>query len=375
MKTKGMLFYLLQPFLVTIVVFALYSNTFAADKTKIMIVSSYHKQYLWSQDTNKGVCQALIDFKFFDSEDDSDKFTENDFVETKRAIVKKLWMDTKRKTSRSEIAKTVGYVIREVDAFKPDILLLGDDNAVRYIGKHYIDTDIPVVFWGVNGLPLKYGLLDSIERPGHNVTGVYQSGYLQEGLSFLTKLIPSVKKFAILSDDSPTGRSKAKDLNRMAKEGQLSVNLVEMVITNSFSEWKKKALELNEVVDAFFVLNHNTLKDDKGVSIGQMEAGAWYLNNVKKPDVGHEKQFVEEGMLCAVDDSGFKQGYEAVKIAYMILVKGKDPAFIASYAPKRGKFLVNRQRAKMLGLTNIIENNPIIEGYIEKALALEPKSK
>ena len=49
--------------------------------------------------------------------------------------------------------------------------------------------DTPVVFWGVNGRPLKYGLLDSLERPGHNVTGVYQAGYLEECLaSFLTRL-------------------------------------------------------------------------------------------------------------------------------------------------------------------------------------------
>ncbi len=343
----------------------------AETKKRIMVVSSYHKEYLWSQDTNKGVCAALLDYKYLDNEDQAKAFTKNDYVESSGAIIKKLWMDTKRKTSRTDIGKAVGRIVGEIDRFNPDIILLGDDNAANYIGNQYIDTEIPIVFWGINGLPLKYGLLDSVKTPGHNVTGIYQAGYLQECLLYLKKLVPSIKTFAILSDDSPTGRSKAKQLERMSEEGKLPVKLIKTVVTNSVSEWKSNALELEKKVDAFFVLNHNTLKDDEGRSIDQMEIGAWYLRNIKKPDVGHEKQFVTEGVLCAVDDSGFKQGYEAVKTAFKILEKGENPAVISSYAPERGPFIVNRERAGMLGINNLIDNNPIIDEFIEKSLALE----
>ena len=56
--------------------------------------------------------------------------------------------------------------MKEIEQFKPNLILLGDDNAANYVGNQYIDTNIPVVFWGINGLPLKYGLLDSLEKPG-----------------------------------------------------------------------------------------------------------------------------------------------------------------------------------------------------------------
>ncbi len=46
--------------------------------------------------------------------------------------------------------------------------------------KELLDTAISVVFWGINGMPLKYGLVDRMDQPGHNVTGVWQSGYLKE---------------------------------------------------------------------------------------------------------------------------------------------------------------------------------------------------
>lgn len=348
-----------------------YGASEKASKKRILVVSSYHREYLWSQDTNRGVVAAFLDFKYLDNEKQGEEYTKKDHVESSKAVIKKLWMDTKRKSSKTEIATAFNSIINEIDVFKPDIILLGDDNATNYIGNHYIDTEVPVVFWGVNGLPLKYGLLDTIERPGHNVTGIYQAGYLKETVIHLKKLIPSIKTFAVLSDASPTGRSKAKKLIRLAKEGRLPVKLIETVITDSLSEWKSRALELQEKVDAFFILNHNTIKDEKGRSVDQLKLGAWYLRNIQKPDAAHERQFVKEGILCAVDDSGFKQGYEAVRMAYQILEEGKNPAHMSSYAPERGPFIVNRERAKMLGMENLIKGNPLVEEYIEKALALE----
>ncbi len=340
-------------------------------KKRIVIVSSYHKEYLWSQDTNEGVVAALLDLGYLDHKRQGEKYTRNHYIESSKAVIKKLWMNTKRMNSKNEIKQTIARIVKEIDEFRPDLILLGDDNATNYIGNQYIDTEIPLVFWGVNGNPLKYDLVDSLERPGHNVTGVYQAGYLKEGVVWLKKLVPGINTLAVLSDDSPTGRAKAKELDRLARRGQLPVELVETVVTNSLETWKQKALELQEKVDAFFILNHNTLKDADGKPVDQLEIGAWYLRHIKKPDVGHEKQFVVEGVLCAVDDSGFKQGYEAVKVAHRILEKSENPAVIPVYAPDRGPFVVNLERAEMLGILHLVAASPLVEERVEKILAFK----
>ncbi|MFA5157226.1 MAG: ABC transporter substrate binding protein [Candidatus Omnitrophota bacterium] len=338
-------------------------------KTRLFVVSSYHPEYLWSQDTNKGFCAALIDFKFFDNQAQADEYTRNDYIETERTIIKRAWMDTKRRSKAGEIADAAGSIIDEINEFKPDLIFLGDDNAANYIGSQFIDTDIPVVFWGINGFPMKYGLLDSIEWPGHNVTGVYQAGYVKECLEYLKKLIPGVTTFAVLADDSETGRTKAKELQKLASTGKLPLKLIGAVVTDSLEEWQSKALDLQKNVDAFFVLNHNTIRDKHGKSIDQLEIGAWYLKNIAKPECSQEKQFAQEGMLLVVDDSGFKQGYEAVKIADQILRAGKNPANIPVYAPERGQVIVNRERAKRLGID--LTGKDFVEEYIDKSLALE----
>lgn len=358
---------------ITSLCYAEFSNN--NEKKKILVISSYHREYLWSKDTNAGLCAAMLKYGYFENEDQINDYTKMDSVETSKAIVSKLWMDTKRKSDRHEISKTLVKIIDQVKRFNPDLIMLGDDNAVKYVGSHFIDTGIPVVFWGVNGNPLKYDLIDSLAKPGHNITGIYQAGYLKECVINLKKLVPSIKRFAILSDDSPSGRAKTKELISLGEEGKLPIEIIDAVTTNSFSEWKAMALSLNRKVDAFFILNHNTLKDKEQKSVDQLEIGAWYLRNIKKPDASHEKQFVIEGILSCVDDSGFKQGYEAVKIVDQILEEGKKPADIPVYAPEKGPFIVNRERAKDLGIMHLIDNNPLIEAHIDESLALKKYSK
>jgi len=335
---------------------------------RILVVSSYHREYLWSQDTQKGLCAGLREFHFLDQADQAAEFTRTDAVASSSCLLKKIWMDTKRKDGKGQIAAAVDRVMKEVAAFGPDLVLLGDDNAANYVGNQLVDTNIPVVFWGINGLPLRYGLLDSLEEPGHNVTGVYQAGYLRECLEFLQRLLPKVKTFAVLSDDSETGRAKVKALECLHAAGALPLRLVESVVTNDLGVWQAGALRLQDQVDAFFVMNHNSLKDNRGRPVDQLEVGRWYLRHIRKPECAHERQFAEEGLLCVCDDSGYNQGYEAVRRAHQILREGRAPGRIAVTAPGRGPFLVNRARARMLGL----EITPALgaEEILETALAL-----
>ncbi|MBF0340068.1 MAG: hypothetical protein HQL95_03790 [Magnetococcales bacterium] len=350
------------------------TDSSAAPKKRLLIVSSYHREYLWSQDTQRGVCAGLLEFGYLDNPAQGETLTRTDTVESSRVVVQKLWMDTKRKSSQQEMAQNARQILRQAKTFQPDLLLLGDDNAANYIGTQYLDTRTPVVFWGVNVWPLKYGLLDSVEKPGHNVTGVYQPGYMQEGLEFLVKLVPGIRTIAILADESETSLAKVKEFRRLERAGKLPVRFIGAVVSNDEEQWKAGALAMARQADAIYLTNHNTIKDRTGQPVDQLVLGAWYLQHVKKPDIGDEKQFVEEGVLSVADDSGFKQGYEAVRMAHRILEQGENPAAMPPVAPSRGELIVNRERARMLGLESVILGNPLIEAIIDQADALKPPS-
>ena len=364
----------MQPrFAVVLTLFALLIGSMAhanVVKTRIVVVSSYHKAYLWSQSTQRGLTQAMLDYAYLDNADQAKEFTETDYVESSKVIVLKEWMDTKRRYGPADIAKATDRIMGRIEEFQPDLVLLGDDNAANYIGNQLLDSKIPVVFWGINGLPLKYGLVDSMDAPGHNVTGVWQAGYHKESVELLHQLVPSAKTFAILSCDSVSTRPKVKQIRALARSGKLPLELVDVVETNSFSEFKQRTLELAERVDAFFVLNHDTMKDDDNNHVDMLTVGRWYLENVHKPEASHEDQFVREGMLLTANDSGYNQSYEAFEMAYDILEQGLNPGRMRTITPQRGPFMVNRRRAQVLGIS-LDKNLHIIDEIVEEALALD----
>lgn len=345
----------------------------AADtkKKRIFIVSSYHKSYIWSQSTQKGVSAAMRKLGYLENDQQVKQLLQDDQVESSKVVIKKDWMDTKRKDSRAEMAISTARIMAAIRTFAPDLVLLGDDNAAKHIGGQLLDTKIPVVFWGINGLPLKYGLVDSMDAPGRNITGVWQTGYHKESLDLLKRLVPNAKTFAILACDSESSRPNVKMIEQLAQRGSLPLKLVDKVLTNSFDEFKTRALALSKKVDAFFVLNHDTLRDAKGNHVDMLEVGRWYLNNIKIPEASHEDQFVLEGMLLTANDSGYNQGYMAFELAYGILEKGLSPARMAVRTPERGPYLVNRQRAQALGI-RLDDAMYLIDEVVQQSLALRP---
>lgn len=337
----------------------------APEKKKIVVVSSYHREYPWSQETNKGFCDAMLRFGYFDTTGQAAEYTRNDRMETSRVILRKLWMDAKREKSRKSKVEATSRIVGEISAFDPDLVFLGDDDAAEYVGSQLLDTKVQVVFWGVNNTPVKYGLVDRPERPGHNVTGVYQPGYYRESLDLLKRIVPAVKTFAVLTDDSTAGRSHYKAIEYLARQGVLPLTLKETVVTGDYEQFKKRALELQSTVDAFFVAQYSSLRDSNGNYVSAPEVIRWYVANITIPETAEQGQFVRQGLLCGADDSGYKQGYEAVVIAHDILANNAVPAVYPPRAPRRGALMANRTRARELGIT--LNDSMGIEEVIDTA--------
>ena len=351
-----------------------WSGVGAADreKTRLLVVHSYHREFLWNAYTHKGFVDGLLKFGYLDDAAQAERLLREDELESSNAIIKCLWMDTKRKSAKPQMTETAIRFVDEIKAFKPDLLLLGDDNAANYIGSEFLDTDLPIVLWGINSTLVKYGLVDSMERPGHNVTGVVEVNYFAESLQLLKRLVPQARTFGILADDTDTGRVQARAAEYLAQQGGLPLQLVETVMTADFEQWKRKALELQSRVDAFLVLS-NTANDPGGHYIPDEQVVRWYIEHIHIPEATRSRRLVQLGLLCAADGSGEAQGFEGVRIAHDILAGGKHPATYPPVIPKRGPLLVNRTRAQQLGIT--LTQHMGIEEYLGSSQSLSTKTE
>ncbi len=307
-------------------------NLSEADRKKVLVLHSYHPEYIWVQDLNEGISRGLREERFYDG---------------KNVTVAYFYMDTKRKPDEAWKKKAANQAIRKISEMQPDVVIATDDNAQQYVVRKMKDSSTAFVFAGVNADPRKYGYVESFENPGHNVTGSIERARFEQSLDLLRRVVGPVKKIAIICDGSPTGEPILPRVRQKAAD--LDVEIVAARQTNSFPEWKKFVRDQQNRADALLVIVYHTLKDAQGRHVTADKVLHWTIQNNDLPDFGFWAWAVEGGLLCSEAISGYQQGYYASTVASYIL-RGQAPGDFAVDMPQRGEPCLNVARAEMLGL-------------------------
>jgi len=186
--------------------------SFAASSgaSKCLYVSSYHKGYAWSDGVEQGLREVL----------------------TGHCEIRQIDMDTKRNKSDEFKQSAALTVKREIESWQPDVVIVSDDNAAKYVIKQYYqDADTPFVFSGVNWTVKEYGF------PYNNVTGIIEVAPLEAMLSSAMKYSGGARKAIYLGADTLTEK---KNLNRVAAAAsKLGINM-EGVLVSDADEWKNQ---------------------------------------------------------------------------------------------------------------------------------------
>ena len=118
---------------------------------KVLFVDSYHEGYAWGDGIISGIKTVL----------------EGSGVE-----LKIFRMDTKRNGEKAFKESAALKAKAEIEDFKPDVVIAGDDNASKYlVVPYYKDASLPFIFCGVNWDATGYGF------PFKNVTGMLETGH------------------------------------------------------------------------------------------------------------------------------------------------------------------------------------------------------
>ncbi|MFC1981070.1 ABC transporter substrate-binding protein [Chloroflexota bacterium] len=285
----------------------------------MLLIFSYHPEYAWVIDEARGVNDVLKDAG----------------VETES-----FYLDTKKNTSYEWMEKVAREAADKIKEYKPDLVIVFDDNACELVAKKYIGEDLPFVFCGMNGEPEDYGF------PAKNITGVIERHHLQETIELLRQLEPGVETLAIMSDDSPTSKAFITSIKKVTP----SIEISEYYTTNDFDAWKTKIEELQTKVDAIGLYVYHTVKEKGGeTSLPPEEVLGWTLENNRLPECAFSDFTVKDGALCGVTESGYEQGKAAAEIAVRIL-NGEEPGNIAIELTDKGEILVNETRANELNI-------------------------
>jgi putative ABC transport system substrate-binding protein len=225
---------------------------------------------------------------------------------------------------------------------KPDVVVAVNTPAVQAFRRE--TQTIPIVFTGVTD-PLGQGILQSLARPGGNITGfmTYEASLGGKWLALLKEVAPAVKRVGILYN--PT---TAPYFNFFLPEMESASAALGMVATKLPVQ---SAVEIDRAVAAFAREPNGALSNvPDGFLTLHRERIVALTEQYRLPSAFGGDYWAENGMLISYGPELIETYRGAASYVDRIL-RGAKPADLPAQAPVKYRLSVNLKTAKALGLT------------------------
>lgn len=232
-------------------------------------------------------------------------------------------------------------VAADLVATNPDVIITGFGTATAKAAQAATKT-IPVVFSNV-GDPIGSGIVESLSRPGANVTGLAAQAAEISGkrLEVLNQFVPGIHTIAALEEPAaPFSLVALPLLQKAAKESGQQVDICDARSGDEVESGLTAAVKAG--AGGVVVL-------ETPVLIALRQRIVDVTAKLRVPAIYSVRDFVDDGgFLCYGPDA--RQLYRrAAELADKIL-KGEKPAEIPVEQPTKFMLIVNLKAAKALGL-------------------------
>jgi putative ABC transport system substrate-binding protein len=229
----------------------------------------------------------------------------------------------------------------ELVALVPDVILAGGGSTVAPALE--ATRTVPIVFT-LTVDPVGGGFVDSLARPGGNVTGFMLFEYSLSGkwLELLKQIAPDVTRAAVLRDPTaPTGTGQFAVIQAVASSLGLDVSAINV----------RDAREIEQTVAAFArIANGGLIVTASPLAVIHSDLIITLAARYKLPTVYWDRSYAIAGGLISYGADVIDQFRLAAGYTDRIL-KGEKPADLPVQAPTKYELVINLKTAKALGIT------------------------
>ena len=202
---------------------------------------------------------------------------------------------------------------------------------------------IPIVFFGVDD-PVAAGLIDSLARPGGNITGFSSITAVLAGkrLELFKETVPKLSRVAVLwNPQDPSSVRQWNESQLAGRELGLQLHSMEVSVADKYENAFKEAIKARS---AGFVLTLHALANSNQKQITVL------ATKHRLPAIYPREDFVVSGGLMSY---GPDRSEPFRRVATMVdkILKGTKPADIPVEQPTKFQFVVNLKTANQIGLT------------------------
>jgi len=232
----------------------------------------------------------------------------------------------------------------ELVRLKVDIIVAaGGDRLIR--AAMNATKTIPIVMTGGGGDPVELGLIESLARPGGNVTGITNLGVELGGkrLELLKEAVPKLARVAVLYDPAaPASAHEVKEVFPVAARA-LKLTLQPSEVRGANDLDKVFAALNKQRPDGLFVTGGPLLNANHKRIVG-------FALKSRLPSMYQNREAVDAGglMSYAADTAN---SYRRVATYVDKILKGAKPADLPVEQPTKFELVINLKTAKQIGLT------------------------
>jgi putative ABC transport system substrate-binding protein len=204
-------------------------------------------------------------------------------------------------------------------------------------------TTVPIVFTG-GADPVTIGLVESLHRPGGNVTGLtsMNAELMPKRLGLLHELLPRATRFAALAD-FPNNPTTESSVTALRAAGSAIGRQVEVFYASSNREIDTAFARLvQERVDALLILPL-AFFGNRRVQLVTLAV------HHRVPAIYFQRAFVETGGLMSYGTSLSDRDRQAGVYVGRIL-KGEKPGDLPVLQPAKFELVINLQASRLLGI-------------------------
>jgi len=202
---------------------------------------------------------------------------------------------------------------------------------------------IPIVF-ETAGDPIKLGLVDSLNRPGRNVTGVTQlnSELVSKRLGLLHDLIPTATIIGLLlNPHDPRAETQSGDMQEAAHALGLQIHIVN---ASTEGEIDSAFATLARLRAGALIVGTGEFFNSRPEQLAELAA------RHAMPAFYQLRQFAAAGGLISYGTS-ITDAYRQAGVYTGRILKGEKPADLPVLRPTKFELIINLKTAKALGLT------------------------
>ncbi|MBU2864256.1 hypothetical protein KO489_10405 [Reinekea forsetii] len=293
---------------------------FASD---VFIVQSYNIEYEWDAEYVESVQRVLG--------------AEHNYT------IREL--DSKRKQPE-QWKETARQVVEEIKQVQPDIVIVGDDNAMSSVAVALNGSTIPVVFLGVNGTLQDYGVQGSA-----NITGVLERPFFEQSVRHLRKVTDNNSRFLVLMDDSITMRNAVSETYGDQRTATVQNTQVDFFLSNSAEQWKERARSAkDDGYDAIIIGTYHTLRYADDTYFPPADAIAFLRETSVIPVFSFWNIFIgADKAIGGYSITAYEEGKAAARMAQLIL-RGVSINKVPPITSISGQYVYSKQGLEKWGV-------------------------